>query len=116
MSTPAIQKAIHEIVLLAAGRAATTEEMTLIESLEGTGNWAPLINLINSFIGSLAEANGSANIVKMLASNGTGVTLTTAEAEVVSSAIDAGTSTWADYFIENIYSEEAPGLVLTSRG
>jgi len=58
MSSPSILKALHEIVILAVGRAATQEEIELMLSLEGNGNWAPLINVINSFMSNLAESSG----------------------------------------------------------
>ena len=41
MSTPTILKALHEIVVLAAGRAATQDELDLLLALEGNGDWAP---------------------------------------------------------------------------
>ncbi len=115
MSTPAIQKALHEIVILAAGRAATQDELDLMLSLEGTGNWAPLINVINSFMSNLAESSGSEAIVKAMALNGTGVTLSDADATAKAASIDGGDTTWADYFIENIFDVEDAGKVLDNR-
>jgi len=86
MSTPTIQKALHEIVILAAGRAATQDELDLMLSLEGNGNWAPLINVINSFMSNLAESSGSTALVKAMALNGTAVTLTDAAAAAKAAA------------------------------
>ena len=115
MSTPTINKALHEIVILAAGRAATRDELDLMLSLEGNGNWAPLINVINSFMGGLADASGSSAIVKLMASNGMGISMSDADAEAQALAIDSGEVTWADYFVEKIFNEDETGVVLTNR-
>ena len=115
MPSPSILKALHEIVILAAGRAATQAEMDLMLSLEGNGDWAPLISAINSYMSNLAVSSGSEVIVKAMALNGTGVTISDANATTKASAIDSGETTWADYFIENIFSEDDAGKVLDNR-
>ena len=115
MSSPSILKALHEIVILAAGRAATQDELDLMLSLEGNGNWAPLINVINSFMSNLAESSGSAALVEAMALNGTGVTISDAAAAAKAASIRSGETTWADYFIENIFDVGDAGKTLDNR-
>ena len=115
MSSPSILKALHEIVILAAGRAASQDEINLMLSLEGNGNWAPLINVINSFMSNLAKSSGSTALVKAMALNGTAVTLSDAAATAKATSIDSGETTWADYFIENIFDVDDAGKVLDNR-
>ena len=84
-------------------------------SLEGNGNWAPLINVINSFMSDLAESSGSTALVKAMALNGTAVTLSDTAAAAKATSIDSGETTWADYFIENIIDVDDAGKVLDNR-
>lgn len=115
MSSPSILKALHEIVILAAGRAASQDELNLMLSLEGNGNWAPLINVINSYMSALATSSSSTALVRAMALNGTAVTLSDAAAAAKAASIDSGETTWADYFIENIFDVEDAGKVLDNR-
>ena len=115
MSSPSILKAIHEIVILAIGRAATKGEIDLALSLEGNGDWAPLISLINSYMSNLAASNGSEVVVKSMMLNGTGVTMSQSDATAKASSIESGETTWADYFIELIFSADDAGKVLDNR-
>ncbi len=117
MSTlsPEIQKLLQEVIILATGTGATREQMTALESFQGNGDWVPLISLINGYMGSLSAASSTAAVVKTVALNGLGMSLTQADAASVAAILDAGQMSWAEVFVVCLNMTDNNGQTLNNR-
>jgi|TARA_B110000503_G_C7172753_1_gene425198 hypothetical protein len=112
----AVKKTLHEVVILSIGRVANAAEMTALEGLSGVkGDWAPLYNLVNDFMVGVAARDGEGAALKMIASNGLGLSLTDGDVASLAASIKNGQMTWADIFSLVINATNSAGIVLDNR-
>ena len=112
----AVKKTLHEVIILSFGRVATAIEMTALEGMLGAqGNWAPLYSLVNDYMLGVAARDGEGAALKMIASNGLGLSLTDGEVASFAASIKNGQMTWADIFSLVIDATNSAGVVLDNR-
>ncbi|MGJ8689763.1 MAG: beta strand repeat-containing protein [Gammaproteobacteria bacterium] len=109
---------LQELYIFATGQAANTSEMAMIEALVGeNGNLDNINKLIDTYINQKAQQHGVVGMVKILANNGMGVTLTDAEANAaIADFSAAGLTTWSSLFQWAAANESIYGVTLTNRG
>ena len=112
----AVKKTLHEVIILAIGRVANAAEMTALEGMSGIrGDWAPLYSLVNDYMVGVAARDGEGAALKMIASNGLGLSLTDADVVSLAASIKNGQMTWADIFSLVINATNSAGIVLDNR-
>ncbi len=117
MSTVAIKKVLHEVVIIALGRGANANELAALQGMAGPkGDYAPLIAGINSYMQSVAATQGTAATLKQIASNGLGLKLSDADAASIATGLNTGQYTWA-YLFERVVnmSDAIYGQTLNNR-
>lgn len=116
MSSEAVQKILQEAFILATGRGANATELAMLEGLSGpSGDYAPLKDLVNEYMGGLAASAGAAATVKTVAMNGLGLKLADSDASAIAASIAAGAMTWADGFVLCIDLTNSYGTTLDNR-
>lgn len=116
MATATMQKVLQEVAILALGRGATAAELAALENMAGpNGDYAPLVEFVNQYMSNLAATQGTANVVKAIALNGLGMSLSTSEANALAAAVEAGSLSWADGFLACINKTDSHGQTLNNR-
>ncbi|OGA49745.1 MAG: hypothetical protein A3G25_05400 [Betaproteobacteria bacterium RIFCSPLOWO2_12_FULL_63_13] len=116
MSSEAVQKILQEAFILATGRGANATELAAIEAMSGpNGDYAPLKELVNQYMGDLAASAGAEATVKTVAMNGLGLKLADSDAAAIAANITSGAMTWADGFLLCINLTDGYGTTLDNR-
>lgn len=114
MSSVAIQKILQEIFILATGHAANAEGVAVLEGMSGpNGDYAPLLKLINDFMGGVSASQGTATAVSNVLFNGTGLRL--ADANAIAGQIDGGHMSWVEAFAICVNLTDSLGQTLNNR-
>jgi Ca2+-binding RTX toxin-like protein len=119
MATPAQNRILQEVFLLAFGTGASAEQLAWLDSLTGYSSGDPtgLMMILDGYFGAVEKQVGKAAILKLIASNGLGLALDDATAQVLVEALAAqGITSWSILFMVLINLEDGIGRVLTQRG
>jgi hypothetical protein len=110
-----LRTALHKIIILATGRGGSIDEIDLMLSLRGDGDWAPLIKVVDFYMRKSAASMGTVQAVETAVNFAFGTKGSTENAEIIAFNIDSGALTWSDYIIDCIFREDDSGEVLNNR-
>jgi hypothetical protein len=92
-----IEHLLQEAYILATGKMASPKTLSELKKLEGEGDWAPLVELINTYFDAYEHAvGGRVKLIQLLALNGFGMVLP--ERDAIQIRNDFGTLGWDSWF------------------
>jgi len=116
MTTPALHLLFQKIFVLGTGRAASNNELQVMEKLVNGGDYTALVDAVNEYMKNLQATTGTEALVRQVALNGFGLQLSPDSAAYYTEAIKNGEIRWSDAFITCLTLPGEYADVLNNKG